>query len=331
MQVEGSLELASDLSAAVLDVGKLTIGPRGVFAAGTPDAPHVGSFTLRVKHTLVDTCEYADGQPSVDVFGSLSLVGAAAVGPASMAPNGTAFYVRSAAELIAAEDGAVLQSLQAGGVVGVRSGAGHEVAEIKSVADSVVSLAQSLALQHTGPVRLHALSRSVKIVSEGAPGVLRVWSGEPTVIEGLSPSVQRRRLQTAGLTGSTSLRGRALLHGHDAQAADEGNGAPRHSCAGSTCGGGFVSSIAARDVPSVAVRLHNVEVVGLGGPDGAAVEVEDPACQHRWPASPTTVDVFGSSLRGLQGSGLRLRGCVARMRVRCLRPPRCQHEVPRWC
>lgn len=322
MQVEGSLEVAADLSDAVLAVGKLIIGPHGAFTAGTSEAPHDGGFTVQLNTTLVDTREQPDSQPSIDVFGSLSLVGEAKTQGEAAMPVGTNVRLQSATKLVAAE-GAGLTGLQAGGIVGVRSGAGHELGEVTAVAEGVITLAGGLAMQHTGNVRLHALSRGVRIVSEGAPGVLRVWNGEPHVTG--EAGRQRRRLQrvapgaralASAEANTGSVLGRTLLHGHEAVAAEAPTAAAKHSCAGSACSGGFVSSLAARGAPEGVVRLHGVEVAGLGGAGGAAIEVEDPACQHRWPAQPKTVDISGSSLRGLQGSGVRLQGCVAHMQVR---------------
>jgi hypothetical protein len=307
LQVDGTLVVSPTLGSLDLHVGKLTVGAQGSFFVGSDAHPYPGRISILLNSSLAAASDSANLQPSIDVYGSLVLVGSPMLRSAMpLSGEEVAVTVDSVSKL-QLRHGAAHLGLQAGSNVGVRSSAGHEIVEVAEMAEQSIMLAKKLALQHAGPVSIRALTRPIRLIADGTPAVLRVWNGAQSIA---------RLNKHAGQHSDAARKRKARALPHAVARATIPTAAS--SCAGIPCHGGFVSSLAQRDLLGGVLKLVGVELAGFGAEGGAAVEVQDLMCSHRWPAMPKNVTILESTIWGSRGAGLSMQGCVAEMQVHVL-------------
>jgi hypothetical protein len=320
MQVQGTLSVKEDLPELHLEVGQLRVDAHGIFQAGTLQAPHIGALSLRLNASLVDTCTTVDTRPTVDVHGTLSFVA-----PLPPHPNWPArVTISDAPDMISDVDDSAMPQLVAGDALGIQSAAGLEVARVKAVSSSNVTLAAALSLAHKGDATMYVLSRRMKIAAVGAPGLLRAWNGASDVFQNVQIKrgshrrvhLGNKETKTPGYVQLGHQQGRHLRHASVTIASGHHDLDELQRCAGGSCRAPFLSSLPSTANVAGALLLHALEIEGFGEEGSAALHLLDYACAERWPAQPRKVVITGCTLHGLKGQGLALDGCLSHLQVR---------------
>jgi len=302
VQIEGVLEIV-DGSRIEVAAGRIAVSTTGSLIAGSVAAPFSGSLTLLLNASLHDGCSTLPAAV-LEARGTLQLVSADLAG-SETGPQGWVAVSASESDLTPDVNGLRITELSLGDAIGVSSDAGDEVATIAGIEGGSMHLAAPLALEHTGAISFHRLSRSISIVGAG-PAHVSAFNGDG-----------HASMTSAFYAASASpSHGRLLLHGieHVATAALPKEGT---STAGGNRAAPYAVPAAARPPPAQpSVTLHGVELRSLGLVGGAAaLRLSDPTCAFAWPASAQTISVRASTFHSLASGCFELRGCAASVRL----------------
>lgn len=331
VQIEGTLEVSSDLQDVNLDLGRLKIDESGELSVGTRSSYHAGNFQVTLNSSLVPEKESHIAVSTLDVHGTLKMWSKDLElqdGPVQSWKAGQF-----------SEDSFILEEDQnaagftPGTILGLVSSHGEEIVAVKKVetADRAVHLSDKLKIKHGKSAIVYNLSRRMKIKADG-PAVLRVWNGRHHAGGGVDPlappdeHTHKRRLAAdmhTSVSSTSRQKGfwRPSVGPRRNLLADKGANRPEDRVSDSGYLDRYIyrTSIQPDDTGAV-LELHGVEIDGLGLEEEfgskAALELVDHACAVRWPEYRKYVSIISTTMHSLPSGCILFNGCTGGFEVR---------------